>query len=116
MDRLATAEQDASMAGLDIEKPRMHEYEIRVQPSMLTYDDPHGMYGFTRVNPPFNEALALPIKGWDDWGRPPQRILKYINRYEDPGSLSFLVPNDFVNQGLVHYLGDQFTKKRFYKA
>lgn len=112
MDRLATAEQEAADAGFDIEKPRMHEYEIRVQPSFLTYEDPDAPFGFTKGNVSFNQELAIK----NTWGDSPGRVLKYINRYEDPGSLSYVIPIDFVKQGLVHYLGDQFTNKRFYKA
>lgn len=117
MDRLATAEQEAADVGLAkvfalVEKPKMHMYEIRVQPSMLTYDDPDAPFGFAKGNVSYNQELAIK----NTWGDSPGRVLKYINRYEDPGSLSYVIPIDFVKQGLVHYLGDQFTNKRFYKA
>lgn len=104
LDRLASSEQDAVDAGLDIENPKMHKYEIRVQPSMLTYEDPHEPYrkpkGFTR---------DLGVNADDE---PSNIIKKYVNRFEDEGSLSYVIPSHFVEKGYVKYLGDQFAGMR----
>lgn len=110
MDRLATAEQEAADVGLAkvfalVEKPKMHMYEVRVQPSMLTYEDPHEPY-YARNG--YTPDLSV---GDDDV--PSNIIKKYINRFEDKGSLSFVIPNHFVEKGYVKYLGNQFTNKRF---
>jgi hypothetical protein len=35
-------------------------------------------------------------------------IRQYKNLYEDAGSLSFVIPKNFVSQGMVKHLGQQF--------
>lgn len=107
LDRLASSEQDASDAGMDINNPKMHAYEVHVQPSMMQYEDPYEP-SHTPKNKPY--MTEMQVNTGENWESAPQRILKYTNRFEDKGSTSYVIPKHFVEQGYVKYLGNQFRE------
>lgn len=80
----------------------MHTYEINKRPSMLTYEDPH-MEGYTNTGiGPDDYMEDLQVKEHST-----QSINKYRNRWEDPGSISYVIPHQLVKSGHVKYLNTQ---------
>lgn len=103
-DRLASAQQPAADAGMDIDVPKMHAYEVRVQPSLMTFEDPH----VWREGNEYEYDMRVKEEG--PTGTPPKKILKYRNQFEHRNSISYVIPRHFVDQGYVKYLGDQWPR------
>lgn len=84
----------------------MHTYEINKRPSMVTYEDPHtsgyAIPGFEVNDEPEDYVEDLRVKEDST-----QIINKYRNRWEDPGSISYVIPHQLVKSGHVKYLNTQ---------
>ena len=108
-DRLASARLDMIIDGArptdeEIAVPKMHAYEVRVKPSLMTFEDPH----VWREGNEYEYDMRVKEEG--PTGAPPKKILKYRNQFEDRNSISYVIPRHFVDQGYVKYLGDQWPK------
>lgn len=101
----------------------IHAYELREKPSHLIYDDPHfESWHESSVPKQYRERLPMLNKlrskmvdpmivteHASQWGQGP--IRRYTNLYEDPGSISYLIPKYAVRQRRVRYLGPQFLSR-----
>jgi len=101
----------------------IHAYELSEKPSHLIYDDPHfGTWQESHVPKRYRERVPMlnklqskmvdPLIVTDHasrWGQGP--IRRYTNLYEDPGSISYLIPVNAVSQRRVRYLGPQFLSR-----
>lgn len=105
------------------DKATIHAYELREKPSHLIYDDPH-FESWQESNVPKQYRERLPMlnkmqskmvdpmivtEHASRWGQGP--IRRYTNLYEDPGSISYLIPKYAVRQRRVRYLGPQFLSR-----
>lgn len=79
----------------------MHKYQIRTRPSMLTYEDPHKS-GYDHQDEAEDHLEELAVKEHST-----SRINKYINRWEDPGSVSYVIPHQLVDSKHVKYLSTE---------
>ena len=81
----------------------LHTYEINKRPSMLTYEDPHPIgYDDLSSSIPKDYVEDLQVNEHSK-----KSINKYRNRWEDPGSISYVIPHQLVNTGHVKYLSTQ---------
>ncbi len=79
----------------------LHTYQINKRPSMVTYEDPHiAGYGQTREPKDYVEDLRVNEHST-------KSINKYRNRWEDPGSISYVIPHQAVQSGYVKHLSTQ---------
>jgi len=86
----------------------MHAYEIpKNKLSLMTYEDPHNQDydDLGEVPESYNEAMQVKETR-------PDRVNKYINRWEDKGSMSYVVPPQLVWDGHVKHLSTQQFKVR----
>jgi hypothetical protein len=83
----------------------LHTYQIIRRPTMLTFEDPHDQgYSDEQLIPDdYVEALQVPEKG----KRNEPFVHRYVNRWEDPGSNSFVISKNAVNRGYVKHLSSQ---------
>lgn len=83
----------------------LHTYQILRRPTMLTFEDPHTQgYSEDQDWPSdYVEDLQVPERSKD--GKP--FVHKYVNRWEDPGSTSFVISKNAVNEGYVKHLSSQ---------
>ena len=92
---------------LDDEEPEtkayMHAYEIpKKHLSLITYEDPHeqGYSEHQDVPDDYVEAMQVKEKRTD-------KVNKYRNRWEDPGSISYVIPHHLMRTGSVKHLSTQ---------
>lgn len=79
----------------------LHTYEINKRPSMLTYEDPH-MTGYDESSSAKDYVEDLQVNEHST-----NIINKYRNRWEDPGSISYVIPHQAVQKGYVKHLSTQ---------
>lgn len=99
---------DTGEYGSDTEPKRdvyLHAYEIPGNSiSLATYEDPHSSgYGdpyFSEIPEDYVETMQVKETRRD-------KVNKYINRWEDAGSLSYVIPHNLVRPGVVRYLNTQ---------
>lgn len=86
----------------------LHTYQIIRRPTMLTFEDPHNQgYSDEQLIPDdYVEDLRVPEKGKGD----EPFVHKYVNRWEDPGSTSFVISKNAVDKGYVKHLNSQQFK------
>jgi hypothetical protein len=84
-------------------KAYMHAYEIpKKHLSLITYEDPHaqGYSELEDVPDDYVEAMQVKENRTD-------KVNKYRNRWEDPGSTSYVIPHHLIRTGAVKYLSTQ---------
>lgn len=83
----------------------LHTYQIMRRPTMLTFEDPHSQgYSAEQMSPnDYVEDLQVPEKGKGD----EPFVHKYVNRWEDPGSTSFVISKNAVDKGYVKHLNSR---------
>jgi hypothetical protein len=79
----------------------LHTYQINKRPSMVTYEDPH-IAGYGQTREPKDYVEDLQVNEHNTKG-----INKYRNRWEDPGSISYVIPHQAVQSGYVKHLSTQ---------
>jgi hypothetical protein len=79
----------------------LHTYQINKRPSMITYEDPH-IAGYGQTREPKDYVEDLQVNEHNTKG-----INKYRNRWEDPGSISYVIPHQAVQSGYVKHLSTQ---------
>lgn len=79
----------------------LHTYEINKRPSMVTYEDPH-MAGYDESSSADDYIEDLRVNEHST-----KNINKYRNRWEDPGSISYVIPHQLVQSGYVKHLSTQ---------
>ena len=81
----------------------MHTYQINKRPSMMTFEDPHEEgYSDNVPKPPEDYQENMKVKE-----NSKTSINKYRNRWEDPGSTSYVIPHQLVTSGHVQYINTQ---------
>ena len=81
----------------------MHTYQINKRPSMLTFEDPHEEgYSDNVPKPPKDYQENMQVKE-----NSKTSINKYRNRWEDPGSTSYVIPHQLVASGHVKHISTQ---------
>ena len=81
----------------------LHTYEINKRPSMMTFEDPHEEgYSDNVPKPPEDYQENMQVKE-----NSKTSINKYRNRWEDPGSTSYVIPHQLVTSGHVQYISTQ---------
>lgn len=81
----------------------MHTYQINKRPSMMTFEDPHEEgYSDNTPKPPKDYQENMRVKE-----NSKTSINKYRNRWEDPGSTSYVIPHQLVTSGHVQYISTQ---------
>ena len=81
----------------------LHTYEINKRPSMMTFEDPHEEgYSDNAPKPPQDYQENMQVKE-----NSKTSINKYRNRWEDPGSISYVIPHQLVQSGYVKHLSTQ---------
>jgi len=81
----------------------MHTYQINKRPSMMTFEDPHEEgYSDNAPKPPEDYQENMQVKE-----NSKTSINKYRNRWEDPGSTSYVIPHQLVASGHVQYISTQ---------
>ena len=81
----------------------MHTYQINKRPSMMTFEDPHEEgYSDNVPKPPKDYQENMQVKE-----NSKTSINKYRNRWEDPGSTSYVIPHQLVTSGHVQYISTQ---------
>jgi len=84
----------------------LHTYQIKKRPSMLTYEDPHSegydIPGIIADTEAHDYVEDLRVK--EDSTK---SIKKYRNRWEEPGSTSYVIPHQAVQLGHVKHLSTQ---------
>jgi hypothetical protein len=84
-------------------KAYMHAYEIpKKHLSLLTYEDPHEQ-GYSDLNDtPDGYMEAMKVKETRQ-----DKVNRYQNRWEDPGSTSYVIPHHLMRTGSVKHLSTQ---------
>jgi hypothetical protein len=85
----------------------LHTYQINKRPSMVTYEDPHkDGYGDVSYaeNGKRSEDYVEDLRVNE---HSTKSINKYRNRWEDPGSTSYVIPHQAVQSGYVKHLSTQ---------
>jgi len=81
----------------------LHTYQINKRPSMMTFEDPHEEgYSDNAPKPPKDYQENMQVKE-----NSKTSINKYRNRWEDPGSTSYVIPHQLVTSGHVQYINTQ---------
>ena len=81
----------------------MHTYQINKRPSMMTFEDPHEEgYSDNVPRPPKDYQENMQVKE-----NSKTSINKYRNRWEDPGSISYVIPHQLVSSGHVKHISTQ---------
>ena len=81
----------------------MHTYQINKRPSMMTFEDPHEEgYSDNVPRPPEDYQENMQVKE-----NSKTSINKYRNRWEDPGSTSYVIPHQLVTSGHVKHISTQ---------
>ena len=81
----------------------MHTYQINKRPSMMTFEDPHEEgYSDNVPKPPKDYQENMQVKE-----NSKTSINKYRNRWEDPGSTSYVIPHQLVASGHVKHISTQ---------
>ena len=81
----------------------MHTYQINKRPSMMTFEDPHEEgYSDNVPKPPKDYQENMQVKE-----NSKTSINKYRNRWEDPGSTSYVIPHQLVSSGHVKHISTQ---------
>lgn len=83
-------------------KAYMHAYEVpKKLVSLMTFEDPDNQaYDEVTTANDYVEALQVKEHRTD-------KVNKYINRWEDKGSLSYVIPHNLVQRGGVRHLNTQ---------
>ena len=99
---MSQEEIDGDNNGPDFET-YLHTYKIKKRPSMMTFEDPHEEgYTSKAVNPPKDYQESMQVKETSK-----TNINKYRNRWEDPGSISYVIPHQLVSSGHVQHISTQ---------
>jgi len=81
----------------------LHTYQIKKRPSMMTFEDPHEEgYSNNVPKPPEDYQENMQVKE-----KSKTSINKYRNRWEDPGSTSYVIPHQLVTSGHVKHISTQ---------
>lgn len=81
----------------------LHTYQIKKRPSMMTFEDPHEEgYSDNAPKPPEDYQENMQVKE-----NSKTSINKYRNRWEDPGSTSYVIPHQLVRSGHVKHISTQ---------
>lgn len=86
----------------------MHTYQIKKRPSMMTFEDPHeGGYDDQEHQ---STGMDMPKDYQENMQvveNSKTSINKYRNRWEDPGSISYVIPHQLVESGHVKHISTQ---------
>lgn len=83
----------------------LHTYQILRRPTLLTFEDPHEEGYSSEQMPPNDYVESLQVPEKSKGGEP--FIHRYVNRWEDPGSNSYVISKNAVTKGYVKHLNSQ---------